>query len=73
MEPAPVPSQACLCEDNKQNSGSEKKVIWLEEPTLIHELLYVAMSTVADPQRPHIAVSNSVDRKTRNVAYEEIL
>ena len=75
MEPAPDPSQACFCNDNQGNSGSDTKKmgVWLEEPTSIHGQLYVAASLIADPQHLHFAVTNSVSRKTRNVVYEGIL
>ena len=73
MEPAPVSNQACFCNDNQQNSGSDarKVVVWLEESTITHGQLYVAASWIADPQRLLFAVNNSVSRKTMNVVYEE--
>ena len=72
--PAPVPSQACLCNDDQQNSWSDNKKVgvWLEEPTFTHGQLYVAASMVAEPQHLHVAVSNSISRKTRTVVYKEI-
>ena len=73
MEPAPVPSQACFCNDNQPKSGSDtKKVgVWLEEPTFIHGQLYVAASRVGDPQDLHLAAIKRDSRLTRNVVYEE--
>ena len=71
MESAPVPSQACYCNDNQQKLGSDtKKVgVWLEEPTFTHGQFYVAASRVADPQHLHFVVINSVTRSTRNLVY----
>ena len=75
MKPVPVPSQACFCIDNQQNSGSdtEKVEVWLEESIFTHGQFYVAVSWIADPQHLHLAVSKSVRRKTRNVVYRQIL
>ena len=47
--------------------------VWLAEPTFTHGQLYVAASSVADPQSLHLAVNKRVRRKTRNVVYKEIL
>ena len=72
MELAPVPSQACFCNDYQQKSGSDtkKEGVWQEEPTFTHGQLYVAASRVGDAKHPHLAVNNSVSRKTRNVVYK---
>ena len=58
----------------KINAQTLKKVgVWLEEPTFIHGQLNVTASMVADPQYLHLAVNNSVSRKTRNVVYKAII
>ena len=47
--------------------------VWLEEPIFSHGQHYVATSWVGDPQHLHLAVNNSVSRKSWNVVYIEIL
>ena len=75
MEPGTVPSQACYCYDNPQDSLSYTKQVgfWLEEPTFTNGQLYIAASKVGDPQHLHFEVSMSVRRKTRNDVYKEVL
>ena len=62
MKPVPVPSQACFCNDNQQDSGSdtEKVEVWLEESIFTHGQFYVATSRATDPQHLHLAVNKSV-------------
>ena len=42
----------------------------LEEPTFTRRQRYFAATRVGDPQHVHIAVINSVSRKTKNVVYK---
>ena len=44
----------------------------LDDPTFTHGQLYVMASRVADSTHLHLAVNNSVSRKTRNVVHKEI-
>ena len=43
--------------------------VWLEEPIVTHGQLYVTATRVGDPRHLHFVVSESVNRKTRNVVY----
>ena len=47
--------------------------VWLEEPIVTHGQLYVTATRVGDPRHLHFVVSESVNRKTRNVVYKEFL
>ena len=59
---------------NKCQGLTLKKVgTWLAEHSFTHRKLYVEASWEIDPQHLHIAVDNSVSRKTRNVIYKEVL
>ena len=75
MNLAPVPSQACFCNDNQQISGPDtKKVrVWQEQLMFTHGQLHVMESRVGDPQHLHFAVNKSVSRKTGNIAFEEVI
>ena len=59
---------------NKCQYQTHKVVaVEIEEPTLSHGQLYVAATSVADPQLLHFEVIRRVSRTTRNIIYEKIL
>ena len=54
-----------------QTPYTKKVKLWLEQPTFTHGQLYA--SRVGETQHLNFAAKKIVSRKTRNVAYKEIL
>ena len=73
MAPAPVPIQACFCNDSQQKPGSDTtKYGSLTRGAYIHS--WAAQFRGVKSSKPSASVlCSSVSRKTRNVIYKEIL